>query len=248
MSAEEVIPPGVVNATPTPPAASGAGEAPPSTDQRPAKPKSSLFAFEAISAFVTDLWDMFKPKGTKKTPLTLYYRVFSVIKLADKEPIAKTITGFADFNASYGKLVADDNMAELPPTARIMFGDKSKTIYIDVYNFYKRADAETKVAMRNHLLLIQSRIDPSESNLQAFERLLNGDTGGIGGIMSDVAADLKDVMKDVPEGDMEAALDKMIETGALKKMFRRIKGAVSSGKVDASKAAGLLKSIAGKLV
>lgn len=232
------------------PAAAGAGAPPIETTGEPTpspsepvaaatKPEARLPTFEAITAFVSDLWEVHRTD--KKTPLALYNRILSNIRLTDGDAIDKTIVGFANFFHVHGEKVLTDKMDEIPVDTRILYGSKTATtIYLDISRIWKKSDSDSRIALRAHLLAIQGRLDPNTSTLKELEKLMGagGEGGGgegFGGILTGMATEFTTMMKDVPDSDPEAALDKVIESGMIKKLFRRIKGSVDRGEIDPSK-------------
>lgn len=242
-----------VRSTETLPAAAGAGAPPPSieadtpTETGP-RPEARLPTFEAIIAFVADLWDVHKT--TKKTPMALYHRILSNIRLTDTDAIDRTIVGFANFFHLHGEKVTTDKMNEIPDGTRIMYGTKTETIYLDISRIWKMSDTDSKVALRAHLLTISGRLDPNTSTLRELEKLMSGASAegtseGFGGLLSGMATEFSTVMKDVPDGDPEAALDKVIDSGMIKRLFRKIKGSVDRGEIDPTKVVSTFGGVKG---
>lgn len=123
--------------------------------------------FQAIVSFVNDLWSIYGSKSV--TPLAMYHRLVQKLKPEEKSRIQMAIDGFSIFFKSYEKYLITQEYTNIPRGTRIQYGP-SESIYIDIQHYIHRADADTREAIRQHLLTIAILMSPSEEKVATLEK------------------------------------------------------------------------------
>lgn len=216
------------------------------------KDKIHREAFNAIASFVKDLWDAFgDPK--KATPLALYNRLVEHIKFTDKDSIEKSVAGFSVFLRQYGNDLMKNTLDNIPRDTRISYGVSGK-VYLDIQNFIyqTRKDEETREIIRQHLLTIDTILNPNKAKIAELERSsqhrgtpggLNLDTGTKEGqFLTKIMGKAQSAMQDINTDDPMQAMFGIVKSGVLQDMVGGIQEGVKSGEMSMQGLLGSMQS------
>jgi hypothetical protein len=130
---------------------------------------TSLHTFQVIQHFVSDLYNVFKSKGSP-TPLDLYYRLIQHVDTTSCEiGVEKYTDGFKVFFVNYEDcLPSIEKLMTIPRDTVIRYGNSPK-VYLEIQKYLYKSNAEQREVIRQHLLIIAASIDPDEKKLTACE-------------------------------------------------------------------------------
>lgn len=189
-------------------------------------------AFNAILLFVNDLWDAFgNPK--KVTPLTLYHRLITSLKVSDNESMAKIVDGFRRFLKTYELALLKGKVEEIPENTKITYGGSERVcLEIQKYFYQSRASEETTAIIRQHLLTIGMILDPRADKITELENVQKereeaaaAVLPGIdintkeGRFINDIFETAKSGMEGVDTSDPMQAMMGVYRSGAFQKMM-----------------------------
>lgn len=198
-------------------------------------------AFDAISQFVNDLWEVFG-NNKKITPLALYKRIIEHInKKSDIKAVERAVTPFKKFVQKYDKVIL--NREVVPRGEKIYYGDNQK-IYIDIESFIHRGDSETRSAIFQHLLTICAILNPSEEAFQELEKKESFPIEGKEGeFLSGMLNRAKTSMEGVDTNNPMVAFSALAESGIVGELFSGLQQGMASGQMDFKKMLGSMQGL-----
>lgn len=218
-------------------------------------------AFRAVLNFVSDLWSVFS--SSEISPLALYNRLTGHVKFSDKEAIKKFLGGYFMFFSLYETEVVNGTM-HLPSDARITYSDK---VFIDIGRLHSRADADTKKAIRNHLLNISTIMAPTDEKRAKLQEAVSGITTaprtsstegessiplpGLSGtdneskFVKSLLSDIESAAKSADTANPAAAMASLFSNGKMGDIFNSIQTKVESGELNVEKFGTIIKDVVG---
>lgn len=196
-----------------------------------------LDAFYAIRDFVEDLWELFP---IEKSPLALYHRLIMQVKEIDTLATEKFVNGFHRFFLLHTQNIKDGKWTAIPQDTNVYYGDSTR-VYLEIqkYIYKMQKDKETLECIRQHLLTINSFIDPTDFKLQ---EALGRDTLGIevGTDEGELVRNILGKVQSMSESgmNMDNPMDMIKEvwqSGTLGEMASSIKKGIESGKMNKRK-------------
>ena len=191
-------------------------------------------AFEAINAFVGDLYIVFGGKTNIAKPLSFYHRLTTKSQNHTPQTIEKTINSFKEFLLKYDEHLVNNTLEKIPPNTRITFGD-SKVIYIDIAKYIHLSDEDTRIAILHHLMTISALVLPSDSKLRDLEKLksyieanspeqkfVEQMLGKAKGVMETIGGS-----ENISENPADALM-KLVSSGALNELMGMFRGGVGN--------------------
>lgn len=206
-------------------------------------------AFNAITSFLDDLWSVYSSKH--KTPLGLYRRLITHIRITDKAAIEKSIVGFTDFFNKYENAVMERKWDVIPRGVKIKYGKNDK-IYIDIQKFIYKSDKDAKEAIRRHLIAISAILVPSEEKknelmLDNLEVKIDDSTKE-GEFLSSLMKQTKETMEGMDASNPMQAMAGLFSSGVIPKMMNGIKSGVENGDMDMTKLLTSMQGFLGNLI
>jgi len=193
-------------------------------------------AFNAILSFVNDLWDAFG-NSKKVTPLALYHRLITSLKVSDMDSILKVVQGFQVFLRKYELSLLKGKITDIPENAKVMYGNSERIcLEIQKYFYQSRGNEETVATMRQHLLTIGMILDPKEDKIAELEmcqqKREEAEAAVLPGIdintkegqfINDILETAKNGMEGVDTSDPMQAMMGVYRSGAFQKMMGGMK-------------------------
>lgn len=209
----------------------------------------NIKVFEAVKAFVDDLWNVFSTKGT--SALAVYRRLLSTKSEADADALNKIKMGFARFLLSHEDKLVNNSLDTLPAGATIRY-DRSDRIRIDIQKYYTRSDAMGKEAIRRHLIKISYIMDPSEQKDAILAEEMNelgieSDTNE-GRFIAGIVSKAKESMGDIDTTDPMQATMSLMSSGILQEMIGGLQSGTDSGELDPRKLFDSMKGVVGQFM
>lgn len=194
--------------------------------------KKQREAFNAILSFVNDLWDAFG-SSKKVTPLSLYHRLVTNIKVSDMESINNVVNGFKSFMSLYELSLLKGDINSIPEDTKISYGNSGRIcLEIQKYFYRSRNNEETSKIIRQHLLTIGMILDPRADKMAELENsqrereeaaaaILPGiDTSTKEGqFINDILNTAKSGMEGIDTSDPMQAMMGVYRSGAFQKMM-----------------------------
>lgn len=189
-------------------------------------------AFNAIISFVNDLWDAFgNPK--KATPLALYHRLITSLKVSDMESISKVVQGFQVFLRKYELSLLKGKVSDIPENTKIMYGSSERIcLEIQKYFYQSRSNEDAVASIRQHLLTIGMILDPKADKIAELEHAQKereeAEAAILPGIdintkegqfINDILETAKNGMEGVDTSDPMQAMMGVYKSGAFQKMM-----------------------------
>jgi|688.fasta_scaffold12026_10 hypothetical protein len=207
-------------------------------------------AFEAITAFVGDLWDVFQT--SKPTPLALYHRMVKHINKEHSESgIRDSVNGFIEFFAKYEKCIIDDHLDSIPRGVVIRYG-RSEKVYLEIQKYIHQSsnDVETRDAIRKHLITISSILEPDTRKFEELEKK-NGlnidDSTPEGKFLSNIMKDAQNSVGDINSDNPTAAMSSIF-TNVVPNLIGGLQNGVNSGNLDMYKLMGTMQQVIGAMI
>lgn len=194
--------------------------------------KKQREAFNAILSFVNDLWDAFG-SSKKVTPLSLYHRLVTNIKVSDMGSINNVVNGFKTFMSLYELSLLKGDINSIPEDTKISYGNSGRIcLEIQKYFYRSRNNEETLTIIRQHLLTIGMILDPRADKIVELENsqrerdeaaasILPGIDISTkeGQFINDVLNTAKSGMEGVDTNDPMQAMMGVYRSGAFQKMM-----------------------------
>lgn len=207
---------------------------------------SKIEAFEAITNFVKDLFECFGKGPRDKSPLALYHRLISHIKYTDITAIDKSITGFHQFFARYGKEVITGELDGIPRGVSIPYGTASDRIRIDIQSFIHKSDEETKDVIREHLLTINGLLEEDEGKLTEIEKQLEqmniNSRSKEGQFVQNIMQKAQASMENIDADNPGQAIAGLLSSGIINEMLGGLNQGIGSGEMDINKLFSTMQS------
>lgn len=223
------------------------------------KPKSRMTpavikkSFDAIKSFVDELYEGFKDGESRTSPLTLYWRLLTLID-QQNNVAAKTlvVSGFETFFALHDASIVAETLEDIPQGTHIEYPNK-KGIYIDIYKFLRPSDDDTHIIVRQHLMTISAIINPDEKKLKELERSARRNTAlsipndgseeaqFMAGILEKARNSMSGVEMD-PENPTGAVMG-MLQSGVVTDMLSGIQEGMGSGRFRYRKLATMMQTL-----
>jgi hypothetical protein len=211
--------------------------------------------FNYVVEFVEDLY----PLHDKNKPLTLYRKLLVSTKNSNdnkikKNGINKVVSGFKNFLLYHRQNILSNTLERIP-RGEVIKINNSETIYIDIQRFIYKSDEETKCAIRRHLLIIASVLDPeakqtlfSETGLSSKEKVdlvlsTVNDGSAEGDLIANMVNDVSNSMKDSDSSNPAGAIMQLFSNGT----FSKLQSEMESGKIDPNKLLSQLQSSMNKI-
>lgn len=212
-----------------------------------------LKAFNAITGFVSDLFEVFgnteKKENEKVTPLALYHRFLGHVKFSDRQAINSVVKGFQDFCKEHRDVIHDDKLCDLDENARIIY---SKKIYIDIERYLRISDADTRRAIRTHLLSISVTLDPTPetiAELKGVKEMMELDANSSEGqFISGIFEKTQGIMSGADNENPMAAIAQLFQSGIITDMVGGLQQGTATGELDPAKLLGSMQSMLGNLM
>ena len=208
-----------------------------------------LKAFNSITEFVNDLWEVFGIRS-KVTPLALYKRLIEHIKFTDEEAIMKAIQPFSSFVKRYNSAIISGNLDEIPRGEIIRYGENNK-IVIEIQKFIYKGDNETKTIIRQYLLTINAILNPSKEAIDELEKkrsTLGLDDSYESNFLTNVMDKAKTSMQDIDTENPSVALASLAQSGVIQELFSGLQTGMASGEMDFGKLVGSMQGALGNLM
>lgn len=206
-----------------------------------------LKAFNSITEFVNDLWEVFGEKS-KVTPLALYKRLIEHIKFTDEEAIMKAITPFQTFVKKYNSIIISEELDKIPRGETIQYGENKK-IAIEIQKFVYKGDNETKTIIRQYLLTINAILNPSKEAIDELEKKKLGlDNSPESDFLTNVMNKAQSSMQDINTDDPKVAMLSLAQSGVIQDLFSGLQNGMASGEMDFGKLVGSMQGALGNLM
>lgn len=208
-----------------------------------------LKAFNAITEFVNDLWEVYGEKS-KVTPLALYKRLIEHIKFSDEEAIMKAVNSFQNFVKNYDSAIIKGDLDQIPRGEVIPYGE-NKRVVIEIQKFIHKGDLETKTIIRQYLLTINAILNPSNEAIEELEKKkkqLELDDSPEGKFLSGVLEKAKGSMQDIQTDNPAIALTSLAQSGVIQELFTGLQQGMGSGEMDFGRLVGSMQGALGSLM
>jgi len=206
------------------------------------KPKNvdrakKLESFQSILEFTQDLAEIFET--TKNSPIGLYNRLITTIKISDDKAISGFVSGFQQFFLKNKNFVFDDKLREIPQGTIIRY-DISTKIYLDIQKYIHKSDDSTLTAIRKHLLIIGALLESDIKEMEKIENILSGIKEELtdsdeGQFVKNIMDKASNLVKDVDINNPMAAIGSLMNGGLMKEMFSGIENGGKGGKMNMKK-------------
>lgn len=207
-------------------------------------------AFEAITAFVGDLWNVHQTN--KPTPLALYHRMIKHINKEHSESgIKDSVNGFIEFFSKYEKCILENNLDSIPRGVTIRYG-RSEKVFLEIQKYIHQSsnDLETRDAIRKHLITISSILEPDTRKFEELEKK-NGlnidDTTPEGKFLSNIMKDAQNSVGDVNNDNPTAAMASIF-TNVVPNLIGGLQSGVNSGNLDMYKLMGTMQQVLSSII
>lgn len=204
--------------------------------------------FTAIVNFVEDLDLVF---GTKKiTPIALYLRLVTHIKLSDTKSIKKCIDGFRIFFQENKDFIENDKMKDIDVLSRVKYSDR---VYLEIGKYIKNSNDETFFAIKSHILTIYGillkedqpeKVSQIKNQLSLLEAERSKESEFINEIMNEVKGSVKD--SDLQNPMM--GITQLLQSGMLPNLITKLGDGISSGELDTHKMMSTLQMTMNKMM
>lgn len=210
----------------------------------------SVKAFEAITSFVKELWETLGVKGVV-TPLALYNRLLEHITTGDKKAVGKCVTGFRQFLSTYHDKLLSDDVTAVPKNAKIVYGT-SQAVYLEIGEYLRSADNDTRTVIRQHLLIISALLEPDKVKMKELEKKLtelNVDTSTPEGqFIGNLMGKAKNAMETVDAQNPATAIAGLLQSGLITDLVSGLQDGVSSGSMDVRRLLGTMQGAINSLM
>lgn len=215
---------------------------------------SNSKAYEAISSFVSDLWEVFgNPK--KKSTLAIYKRLLDTTDPKDENRVTKVIEGFQKFLVVFENDIMNNNLDNIPRGTVIRFGT-SDIVKLEIQKFIYQSEDDIQEAIRQHLITISAIIQPSKEKINSLRQMekrklpeLNIDSSTKeGAFINDIMNKAKDTMENVDTENPGAAIMGLLQSGVIQDMVTGLQSSAQSGEMDMGKLLGTMQGAIGTLM
>jgi predicted HicB family RNase H-like nuclease len=209
-----------------------------------------------IFKYVVDFVDDLSTLHEKNRALTLYNKLLSSILTSNdkvkERGIDNVVSGFKTFLLYHRGNILSDTLERIQRGEIIRYNN-SETIYIDIQRFIYKADDDTKLAIRRHLLNIASVLDPEaksvlqecKSSKEKVDIVLESVNDGTeeGKLICDMVTKVSNSMENSQSSNPGAAIMELFTSGTFSKMAADLE----SGKLNPEKLLSNLQNSMGKI-
>lgn len=221
--------------------------------------KRYIKAFEATKDFVSDLDNCFG-KSINSKSFVMYKRLLDKTPVRkdenyskdEIEKINKVLSGMRKFVGIYEEKIKEGDIGTIPRGVLINYGDSDK-IAIEIQKFFFKADKEVKEIICEHLITIDTILDPEDKKIDELEKQMQ--SLGVNKNTPEgrhVAKMMENTQKTMEEmGDVDnpmQALMGMMGSGGFQEMIGDMQKGAEDGSLDMKNVLGTMHGMIGNLM
>ena len=205
-----------------------------------------LLGFQAITTFIKDLAAVHSTK--KISPLILYNRLITHIRVDDYNAIVQVNSGFKSF---FNKYQSKIDTLDIPVDVTIPYGNSSK-VYLEIGRFVAISTEDVKTNINKHLLTIAAIFEPDRAKADELEEKMKkldiDDTTSEGEFLNKIMKKAKQVSDSTNMNTPQDAISGMLSSGILNDLFDGLHKGVDSGRFNPAKLIGMMTGVMGEVM